>query len=314
MQTFALRLLHLAAVLFGVSLIVFFLLEFLPGDPAEAIVAGSGDRSEEALAAVRAELGLDRPVAERYLGWIGGVMQGDMGASYRTGQSVLDAIAKSLPVTFQLVIMVQIVSLLVAIPVALYVAARRDTLLDRVVAFLTFSAQSIPNYVIALVGILVLSVQMGLLPAIGYTPLSQGLWPSIRSLIIPTVAMSAVLMPVYIRVLRSSIIQTLQQEYMLVGRAMGLSRPTLLYRYALKPSLPTLVTVVGVNFGVLIGGTVVVEAISGLPGMGTLLLNAVNTRDYILVQGLVLVFAVTYVAANFIVDIMQLVIDPRTRA
>jgi len=314
LRTLGFRLIHLIVVLFGVSVLVFFLLDLLPGDPAQALIGSGGDSSPEALAAVRAELGLDRPIFERYGTWVLGLLQGDLGSSYYNGHAVADAIGHSAPVTFQLVVMIQIFSLAVAVPLAMYVAPRRDSLIDRFVAVVTFAFQSIPNYVVALVAILVLAVGLGWLPAIGYTPLSEGLWPSVRSLIIPTIAMSGVLIPVYVRVLRASMIQTLQQEYMLVGRAMGLSRGTLLLRYALKPSLPTLLTVVGVNFGVLIGGTLIVEVISGLPGLGSLLLNAVNTRDYILVQGLVLVFAVVYVLANFVVDLIQLVIDPRVRA
>ncbi|PWB98022.1 ABC transporter permease [Homoserinimonas hongtaonis] len=307
------RLLHLITVLFGVSIIVFLLTSLLPTDPAAILAASAGDSSPQNVEAIRRDLGLDKPLIERYLLWVMSALSGNLGTSYFTGQSVAAAIGTAAPVTFQLIVMIQVITLLVAVPVALFVSPRRDSAIDRGVATVSFAAQAIPNFVVALVLILIFSVGLGVLPAIGYTSISEGLWPSIRSLIIPAIAMSFMLIPVYIRVLRSSMIQTLQQEFILVGRAIGLSRSTLLYRYALRPSLPTLVTVVGVNFGVLMGGTVVVEAISGLPGLGTLLLSAVTTRDYILVQGLVLVFAVVYVVVNFLVDIIQASIDPRVR-
>lgn len=314
MRTVIYRVVHLAAVLLGVSVFTFLLLQLLPGDPALAIVSGSGSADPADVERVRRELGLDLPLWQQYVDWLFSALRGDLGSSYRNGQSVVAAIGERLPVTVHLVLMVQVVSLLIALPIALYVAPRRDRPIDRAVAALSFGFQSIPNYVIALVAVLVLSVSLGVLPAIGYVPISEGFWPSTRSLIIPTIAISAVLIPVYIRVLRSSAIQTLQMDFMLVGKSIGMSRSTLMYRFALKPSLPPLITVIGINFGVLIGASVIVEVICGIPGMGTLLLSAVNTWDYVMVQGIVLVFALAYVLANFAVDLIQLAIDPRVRA
>jgi len=313
MKDFAFRIAHLVVVLFGVSVLTFLLIRLLPGDPALSIAATSGVVDPATLEAVRERLGLNLPIWEQYWNWITNALRGDLGVSFRSNQPISAAIMEHLPVTLHLVIMSQVVSLLVAVPVALYVAPRSDRWLDRVVAGVTFALQAIPNYVLAIVGVLVFAVTLGWLPAIGYVPLSRGFWPSTVSLIIPTFAISALLIAMYIRVLRNSMIETLQMDYMLVGKSLGYSRRRLLWNFGLKPSLPPLVTVVGLNFGILIGATVVVEVIGGIRGLGSLLLSAISTRDYLMVQGLVLVFAVAYVVANFLADLIHLAIDPRVR-
>ncbi|GAA3702110.1 ABC transporter permease [Arthrobacter ginkgonis] len=304
---------RLLLVMGGVSFLVFLLLDLLPGDTAEVIVSGSGDPSPGAVEAMRAQLGLDRPVLVRYVDWVFGATQGDLGTSYRTGQEVSAAILERLPVTFQLILMVEVLALLVAVPLVMLVATRRDGILDRVVAGCCFAFQAIPNFMFALLAILLFSVTLRWLPALGYVPATEDFGGSLKSLAIPTMALAAGLIPVYVRVLRNEMIRTLQEDFILVGRALGLPKWKLLLQYALRPSLPTLITVVGVNIGTLVGGTVIVEVISGVPGTGTLLLDAINSVDYVLVQGIVLVIAATYVLANFAVDLINVTIDPRMR-
>ncbi len=313
MKDFALRLVHLVVVLFGISVLTFLLIRLLPGDPALAIAATTGNTDPATLEAIRKNLGLDLPLWQQYTTWLGGVLHGDFGTSFRTNQPIGAAIADRLAPTVQLVVMAQVLSLVVAVPVALYVAPRRDRWIDRSIAAVTFALQAIPNYVLAIFGVLIFAVGLGWLPSLGYVPLSDGLWSSLISLTIPCVAISALLVAMYVRVLRGSMIETLQMEYMLVGKSLGYSRRRLLWSFGLKPSLPPLVTVVGINFGVLLGATVVVEVICGINGLGTLLLNAIDSRDYVMVQGLVLVFAVAYVVANFAADLVHLAIDPRVR-
>jgi ABC-type dipeptide/oligopeptide/nickel transport systems, permease components len=308
------RIVHLVFVLFGISVLAFLLVRMLPGDPASAIAAESGGSTPALLAEIRKQMGLNLPIYQQYGIWIVNVLTGNLGTSYQNHQAVTQSIVQHLPVTIQLMVMAQIVSLAVAIPVSLYVAPRQNGPVDRVVAVITFALQAIPNYVIAMVGILLFAVTLRWLPAIGYEPLSAGLWPSVKSLAIPTVALSALVVSVYIRVLRESTIDTLRMDYMLVGRAMGYSRGRLLWNLALKPSLPPLVTVAGLHVGILLGGAVVVEVISGLPGLGTLLLGAIQGRDYTTVQALVLLFAVVFVVVNFITDMIHIAIDPRVRA
>ncbi len=314
MKTVALRVAHLLGVMFGISVLTFLLLRLLPGDPAAVMAAQGGTVDRAQLAEIRKELGLDLPIYQQYLHWITAVLHGDLGRSYRNNQPISTAIAQHLPVTVQLIVMAQIVSVAIAVLLALYVAPRRDRWADRTVAAIAFVLQAVPNYVWAMVGVSVFAVSLGWFPALGYVPLSEGFWASTRSLVIPTAALSALLIAVYIRVLRESVIDTLRQDYILVGKSLGYSRRQVLWRLALKPSLPPFVTVVGLHFGVLLGGAVVVEVICGLPGLGTLLLTSITNRDYMAVQGLVLLFAVVFVVLNFLTDMINLILDPRVRA
>ncbi len=306
-----LRLVQLVVVLPAISVLVFLLLEIMPGDPAEVIAGNSGDASPEAVAAIREALGLNRPLPVRYLSWLGDALRGDLGASYANGQPVMDAIKSRLPVSLQLIFYAEVISLLVAVPLATYVGQKRDSVVDRVVAAACFAGQAVPNFMLALILILIFAVSLGLLPAVGYVPLDQGVIASFKSLTIPALALSGSLVPVYVRVLRNELVRTLQEDYVLVGRAMGIPRWKLLTRYALRPASPTLITVVGVNIGSLLGGSVIVEVISGIPGMGTLMLNAIQNWDYVIVQGVVLVIATVYVLANFVVDLLHVAVDPR---
>lgn len=308
------RVLHLIVVLFGISVLTFLLIRLLPGDPALALAAQTGHADPQLIAEIRKNLGLDLPIWQQYLHWIGNIFQGNFGVSYVNNQPVIVGIMNNVSVTIHLMVMAQILSLLIAVPVALYVAAHRDGWVDRVVAAINFAMQAIPNYVLAMVGISIFAIALGWLPALGYTPISQGFWKSTASLIIPTLAISALLIAVYIRVLRESVIDTLRMDYVLVGRSLGYSKRQILWNFSLKPSLPPLITIVGLHVGVLLSGAVVVEVISGLPGLGTLLLHAINSRDYSTVQALVLLFAVAFVIVNFITDLIHMAIDPRVRA
>lgn len=305
------RFLHLFAVLFAVGFFVFLLLDFLPGDPAEVIASAGTNPSPEAVEELRTALGLDRPLHERYFDWLSEALRGDLGVSYRTGQEITSMIWTRLPVTFQLVVMAEVFALAVAIPAAVVSAQRRGSRVDKSVTFLTFGLQSTPNFIVAIVLILVFAVNFGVLPATGYSPLADGVAANLRTVAIPVVALGASLIPVYTRLLRNDMIRVLQEDYILMARGMGLTRQTILLRYALKPSMPTLLTVVGINIGTLIGGSIIVELICGIPGLGTLLFSGITNRDYLLVQGVVLFIAAAYVVANAVVDLVYTLLDPR---
>ncbi|WP_403022246.1 ABC transporter permease [Salinibacterium sp. GXW1014] len=312
-KVIAMRAVHLLVVLLGVSFLVYLLLDLLPGDTAEVLVASSSNPTPGAVEEIRKELGLDQPFMVRYVQWLGNAITGDLGVSFRTGQPVTEAIGERLPVTIQLLIMAEIISLAIAVPLAVAAARRRDQAFDRVVSVFTFTLQSIPNFVVSLVLIVIFAVTLNWLPAIGFVPLQEDVLGNIRSLLIPSIALASALVPLYMRVLRNEMIRTLQEDYILVARSVGLTQRSVLFRYALKPSLPTLVTVVGINIGTLIGGTLLIELISGLPGIGTLIYSGINNRDYVLVQGLILFIACAYVLANFIVDMIYPLLDPRVR-
>lgn len=310
----AMRAAHLLMVLLGVSFLVYALLDLLPGDTAEVIVASSSNPSPTAVEEIRAQLGLNEPFLVRYIHWLGNAVTGDLGVSYRTGETVVASIADRLPVTLELLILAEVLSLAIAIPLAVFAAQKRDTAFDRATAFFAFGLQSIPNFVVALVMIVVFAVMLRWLPALGFVPLSQSVGDNLRSMVIPVVALSTALIPLYTRVLRNEVIRTLQEDFILMARAAGIKPLDILFRYTLKPSLPTLITVVGVNIGTLLGGTIIIELISGLPGVGTLLYTAINTRDYVLVQGIILFIACGYVLANFLVDLLYTYLDPRVQS
>ncbi|MCL3819399.1 ABC transporter permease [Aeromicrobium wangtongii] len=313
MRVSLIRTAHLIGVLLGVSFLVYLLLDLMPGDTAEVIGGQLENSSPAVIEQIRQSMGLDRPFAVRYLEWLGNALQGDLGSSYRTGQSVVSAVLDRMPVTFQLLLMVEVLSLAIAIPLATLAASKRDTWIDKLIATITFGLQSMPNFMVAVLLVFYLAVNLGILPAIGYVSPGEDLLGSIRSLVIPTLALSASIIPIYIRVLRTEMVRTLQEDFILLARSVGLRPSTIMARYALKSSLPTLVTVVGINIGMLIGGSIVVEQISGLPGIGSLLFNSIKSQDYVLVQGVILMIATAYVVTNFAIDMLYTWLDPRVR-
>lgn len=306
------RAVRMVVTLFLVSLIVFMLVVLLPGDPALQVLEGA-DFTEEDYQAVRTELGLDDPLHVRYTEWVGGVFRGDLGTSFRTNQPVLEAIAERAPVTLQIVAVALAFAVLVSIPMAMLGALRAGTKTDTAVSTASLSLYSIPNFMLALVLIFVVSVYLDLLPATGWVSLTTDPLGSLRATLLPALALAGVEIGVYTRLLRSDLIATLQEDFITLARAKGASTPRVLLRHALRPSSLSLMTVLGVQIGVALGGSVIIEVIFALPGMGRLLVESIFQRDLIIVQGVVLVIAVVYVVANFVVDLMYSVLDPRIR-
>ncbi|UUW90778.1 ABC transporter permease [Pimelobacter simplex] len=304
-----LKVLRLLAVLLVVSTLCFFSLALLPGDPARLMLGDSA--TPEAVATLRSQLGLDLPTLERFGHWIGGVLQGDLGESYRTGQSVTEILGERAPVTVELILLSQIIALGLAVPAAIVAAHRRRTGTDRALSLWVFTALSTPDFVVGVVLIWILSVHLGWFPANGYAPWSDGVGPHLSSLIMPAIALAGTSFALYQRVLRADLVETLRQDYIEVARAKGLSLTRITFRHALRPSLLGLSTQIGVTVGMLIGSTVVVESLFGLPGIGDELAGAVTARDYVEVQGLVLVIATSFVLVNALVDVLYPVIDPR---
>jgi peptide/nickel transport system permease protein len=304
-----LKVLRLAAVLLVVSSLCFFSLSLLPGDPARLMLGDTA--TDEAVATLRSQLGLDLPTMERFGHWLGGVLQGDLGESYRTGQSVTQVLAERAPVTVELIVLSQVIALGLAVPAAIVAAHRRRTGTDRALSLWVFTALSTPDFVVGVVLIWILSVHLGWFPANGYAPWSDGVGPHLSSLIMPAIALAGTSFALYQRVLRADLVETLRQDYIEVARAKGLSLTRITFRHALRPSLLGLSTQIGVTVGMLIGSTVVVESLFGLPGIGDELAGAVTARDYVEVQGLVLVIATCFVLVNALVDVLYPVIDPR---
>ncbi|MBJ7451870.1 MAG: ABC transporter permease [Blastococcus sp.] len=304
------RLPSLLATLFAVSLLTFLTTSLLPGDPALQIL-GAENATPEAIAAVRADLGLDDPLPVRYLAWIGDALTGDFGRSYRTNEPVSEAIIDRLPVTAEIGILAIIIALLVAIPVGMLSAYRAGTRTDKLISSTSFGLLAVPNFMVAIFLILIFAVWLGVLPATGWVNFTDDPVQNLRSALLPALSLSIAEMAVYTRLLRTDMIGTLQQDFVTMARVKGVSNRRILFRHALRPSSFSLMTVAGVQVGAIIGGAVVIETLFALPGVGRLLLEAVLVRDLLVVQGVALVIAVSYVVVNFTVDILYSYLDPR---
>ena len=305
------RLVYLAPVLVAVSLLTFLIASLLPGDLAYVIL---GDQATpEKVAALRHDMGLDHPIWWRYISWLGHVIEGDFGRSFRTGQTVLQAVAERLPVSFELMLLAELGALVIGIPLAIACAVRSGGAFDRFMTGTAFGMLSVPAFLSAILLIYLFAVELRWLPATGYVPFAEDPIGNLRCFVLPSLTLALGEWPVLMRVLRSDMITTLQEDYIAMARAKGLTPSRILLVHALKPSSLTLVTVTGINIGRLIGGTVIVESIFALPGIGRLLIGAIYTRDLVILQGVVLVVACGYVLMNFIVDMLYAVLDPRIR-
>lgn len=301
----------LLAVLLAATALTFAITGILPGDAAVAILGETA--SQEDVAKLREELGLERPVAVRYVEWLTAAAQGDLGRSYRTREEISTMIADRLPVTLQLIVLTQLLALLLAMPAGILAAYRTQSRTDAALGAVSIGLLSAPAFVKGIVLIYVFSVGLGWLPASGHAPLSDGLWPNLQSMLLPALTLALAEFPVYMRLLRADMISTLQQDYILVARAKGLGVREILLRHALRPSSLSLVTVVGINLGRLVGGAVIIETLFALPGIGQMLVQAVYQHDHFVVQGVVLVIAVGFVLINLAVDLTYAALDPRVR-
>jgi peptide/nickel transport system permease protein len=305
------RVVHLVPVLFVVTCFSFLLTSLLPGDAALSILGTSA--TPQAVQALRQQMHLDDPLPVRYVEWLGGAVRGDLGRSVRTQQQVTDAIRQRLPVTLELMVLAVLMALLMAIPVGVLAAYRSGGLLDQVASGAAFGVLAVPGFALAIVLIYVFAVQLDVFPATGYTPLVQDPLQNLRAFFLPAFTLALTDAAAYMRLLRSDMIDTLQEDYIAMARAKGLPTWHILLRHALKPSSFTILTVVGINIGRLLGGALIVETIFALPGIGRLLVDAIYARDLVMVQGVVAFVAVGYVLINFAVDILYGVLDPRVR-
>ena len=301
----------LVGILLAVSLITFLLMNLAPGDPALAILGETA--TPESLANLRHSLGLDLPLSERYLRWLAGVLRGDLGQSFRANEPVAGAILQRFPVTLELLIGAQLVALGLAVPLGIYTAYRARGTVDRASLAVALAFVSTPPFLIGIVLIYVFALQLGLLPATGYVALGESVPGNLRCMVLPVLTLALFEFPVYMQLLRSDMIRTLQQNFISLARAIGLPPWRILLGHALKPSCFSLITVVGINMGRLIGGAVIVEVLFGLPGVGELLINGIYQREYLVVQGVVLFIGVFFVLINVAVDLLYVLLDPRVR-
>ena len=303
------RLLHLVVVLFVVTFVTFALLNLLPGDVSLAIL-GNG-ATPEGVARVRLELGMNDPLWLRYVHWLAQTIQGDFGRSYVSGEPVADALVRSLPVSMELMVLSLLLSISLAIPTGLLTAYKAGRPVDQALVIVASVLLAVPSFILALALMYLFALALGWFPAVGYVPLSQGVLANLRTVAIPAATLALVDWPGFMLILRSDAIEVLQQDYVLLAKAKGLPDRRILLRHVLKLSSFTLLTVVGLSIAALIGGALIIENIFALPGVGRLIVGAINSRDFMVVQGAVTVVAVGFVLINFAVDILYAVLDPR---
>ncbi len=311
-KTIAFILLRLIATLLAVTFLTFLMVALLPGDPVDTIL-GTGPREPGVEAQIRDDLNLDDPFIVRYVSWLGGAVTGDLGDSYITDQPVADTISQRVPVTAQLAFMAIVIAVAVAIPIGVLGAYKQSRWQDTTSSAGVQVALSIPNFIVGIFLIWLFAVKMNLLPASNWNRLSDGIGDNLKTSIMPALALALGTMAVFSRLIRSDMIATLKEDYILSARAKGLSDRYILFRHALRPSSLSLMTIVGISFGALLGGTVVIETLFAIPGLGFSLINAINGRDILLIQGITVFIAVMFIIINTVVDLLYAVLDPRIR-
>ncbi len=306
------RLLAAIPVLWGVTFLSFVVMNSLPGDAAQELLGASATPAE--IHKLRAELGLDQPFLTRYWDWLHHAVIGQFGHSLSSGQSVASILGSDLPVTFELVAFAFLFSLVLAVPIGLMCARKPNGVADRLSMMFSMAGLSIAPYVLALLLVYVFAVKLNALPAIGWIPPGESVGQNIRHLILPAVSIGLGLLCFYTRLLRADLLEQMQgEDYVVTARAKGVKPWRVLTRHALRNSLFGLITVVALNLGTLLGFTVVIEDIFGIPGIGHELLQAIDNRDVPVIEGIVFVFAVIVVLANLAADVLYSILDPRIR-
>lgn len=305
------RLPHFGAVLLLVTFGATLLTSLLPGSPAAAILGPTA--TAEDIAALEAENGWDQPLPVRYARWLLGAVQGDFGTSTQSGEPVLGEILARVPVTLELSLLALAISLLIAVPAAMYSASREGAALDRVSSGAASILMSTPVFVAGVLLIYVLAVATGWFPIAGWSPIADGLGTNLMFAFLPALALALGEAPAFFRLLRADMITTLNEDFVTTATARGLPRWYILTRHVMRPSSFSLLTVAAVTFGRLLAGSVVVESLFALPGVGSLVLQAIPARDVTLVQGVVVFIALVYVLINMAVDGLYAVLDPRVR-
>jgi peptide/nickel transport system permease protein len=312
MLAFALRrFAALLATLVVASAVVFTAMEVLPGDPAQ-VMLGTQARPDT-LAALRLQLGLDRPAPERYLEWVAGMLRGDLGKSYTYSTPVAELVRERVQVSLPLALLALGLTASIAIPLGAVAAARRNTAADVSIMGATQIGIAVPNFWFAMLLVLLFAITLRWLPAGGFPGWNAGVWPGLRALILPAVALALPQASILARVMRSSLLETLSDDYVRTARAKGLSQGQALRRHALRNALIPVLTIMGLQFSFLLAGTIIIENVFYLPGLGRLVFQAINQRDLMVVKSVVMLLVTSVIVVNFLVDIAYAVVDPRLR-
>ncbi len=314
MTTFLLRRLLLAIpVLLGVSILVFAMIRLVPGDVIDRIMGPDVRITPERRAELERIFGLDRSIPEQYLAWLGGVLRGDLGSSLLSQRPVASDLAARIPVTLQLALLSLALALTLGVPLGILAALRRDGWMDHLATLLALVGMSIPNFWLGTLLVLVFSLWLGWLPSAGYVAFAEDPVRNLRLMVLPVTSLAIVEAAVIMRMVRGMALDVIDQDYVRTAKAKGLAAAAVTWRHVLPNTLVPVITVVGLSAGYLLSGTIIIEEIFSVPGLGRLALMAVNNRDYPLLQGTVLVIAGTYLAVNLAVDLLYGVVDPRIR-
>ncbi len=306
------RFVQMVLVILLMSLIVFTIIRLIPGDPA-VVMLGPEGASPEAIAAVRRDMGLDRPIAVQYLVWLERAARGDFGKSFMSKMPVSFLIEKSLPATVHLALAALGIALLVSVPTGILAAVRPHSWIDNLCTSFALAGVAMPGFWLAIMLVLIFAVGLEWLPTSGYVPLTEGSWESTRSVLLPALALGVSLAAALSRFLRTGMLDVLAQDYVRTARAKGLPERLVILRHAVRNGLLSVVTVLGLQLGQLLGGSIVIEQVFNWPGMGRLVLSAIQFRDYSIVQAVVLIVATGYVVINFVIDILYVYLDPRIK-
>jgi peptide/nickel transport system permease protein len=306
------RLLTLAATLAGASMIIFLVLDALPGNAAQMLMGA--DSSPDAIRAMTVKLGLDQPLLYRYLHWVAGLFTGDLGNSYSYGTPVAGLIGERLELTIPLAVMAMLITVVLALAAGVYTAANHNKLADVGVMAVTQLGIAIPNFWFAILLILLFSVKLRWLSAGGFAGWDAGIVPGIRSLLLPAVALALVQAAILARVTRSAVLEVLGEDFVRTARAKGLTRREVLWGHVLRNAMIPVMTVMGLQFANLLAGTIVIENVFYLPGLGRLIFQSIANRDLIVVRNCVMLLAAMVVVVNFVVDVLYAAIDPRIKA
>lgn len=307
------RLVSLIPVLIGISLVTFFLIRLVPGDVVDLMLGNETTIDEARRQELRKVFGLDEPIYVQYINWASDVVRGDLGTSLRTGQSVRGEIFSKMPVTIELTIFSVVIALLIAIPAGIIAAVKVGTTAEAAAQGVSLLGLSLPNFWLGTLLILVTSRYFHWFPAANYVSFVDDPWKNIQIFILPAISLGAALAAITMRMMRSSLLEVLRREYITTARAKGLSNNTVISRHAIRNAMIPVITVVGIQIGRLLGGAIIIEELFNLPGMGRLAIDAIEQRDYPMIQGVVMVTTIAFVLINLAVDIFYSYIDPRIR-
>jgi len=303
----------LVPVLLGVSIVTFSLIRLVPGDPVTVILGPDARLTADQVANIRTQYGLDDPAPVQYAKWLGKVLSGDIGTSFRTGRSLTQELALRLPVTLELTALAVVLGIVPAILVGILAAVRRNSAADYIATMSTLVGISVPNFLLATLLVLAFSIWLRWLPPIGYVELNIDPLGNLKTMLLPAISLGLPFAAIMMRITRSSVLEVLGQDYVRVARAKGLRSDGVLGRHVLPNAAIPVITVGGIQIARLLGGAVIVETIFGLPGIGRYVYEAISMRDYPVVQGVTLVVALAFVLVSLIVDVLYAVVDPRLR-